>query len=317
MKRIMITGALGQIGSELTVKLRKLYGEENVLATDVRRQECEVVKGGPFQILDVLNEKDMMTVAKKYKADTVIHLAALLSATAERNPRYAWNLNMNGLIHALETVREMNAKLFIPSSIGVFGPSTPKDGTPQNTIQRPATMYGINKLTGELLAHYYFLRYGVDTRGLRFPGIISYQSPPGGGTTDYAVEIYCEAIKKGSYTSYLSKGTFMDMMYMPDALGAIVHLMEADGSKLKHRNAYNITSMSVAPENIAEAIQKRIPHFTIHYHVDPVRQKIADSWPNSIDSSIAKEEWGFNPQYDLAKMTEDMLENLVLKLGDK
>jgi nucleoside-diphosphate-sugar epimerase len=315
MKRIFITGALGQIGSELTVMLRKIYGTDNVMATDIRKDDSETAQNGPFAIVDVTDGRTMVETAKKFKADTIIHLAALLSATAEANPVFAWNLNMGGLINALETARELGCQFFTPSSIGAFGPSTPKDHTPQDTVQRPATMYGINKVAGELLADYYFHRFGVDTRGLRFPGLISYVTPPGGGTTDYAVEIYYEAIKSGKYTSYIKKGTYMDMMYMPDALNAIVALMEADGSKLKHRNSFNVTAMSVDPEDIAAEIRKHIPDFELTYDVDPVRQSIADSWPNSLDASAAYEEWGFQAQYDLAKMTEDMLQKLREKLG--
>lgn len=308
MKRILITGALGQIGSELTTTLRSIYGEDNVIATDIR--DCGVEKGGPFEKLDVSDGNRMYELAKKHKVDTIIHMAALLSATAEMKPVFAWNLNMGGLMNALETARELELQFFTPSSIGAFGPTTPKDNTPQDTIQRPTTMYGVNKVAGELLADYYYSRFGVDTRGLRFPGLISYVTPPGGGTTDYAVEIYYEAVKNGKYTSYIDKGTYMDMMYMPDALGAIVQLMEADPAKLKHRNAFNVTAMSFDPQEIAAEIKKHIPGFEISYDVDPVRQGIADSWPNSIDATAAMEEWGFKAEYDLARMTADMLEKL-------
>ena len=317
MKRILITGALGQIGSELTVQLRELYGTENVLSTDIKTDDCEVTTEGPFQILDVMDSKTMIEVARKFRADTIIHLAALLSATAEADPFFAWNLNMGGLLNALETAKELNAQFFAPSSIGAFGPSTPKKQTPQDTIQRPTTMYGVNKVAGELLCDYYFTRFGVDTRGVRFPGLISYVTPPGGGTTDYAVEIYYKAIEEGRYTSYIAEGTYMDMMYMPDALQAIVDLMEADGSKLKHRNAFNISAMSFEPSQIAKEIQKQIPSFKIDYNVDPVRQTIADSWPNAIDSSAAVEEWGFKTQFDLEKMTIDMLDQLKRKLNKR
>ncbi|MDE3838780.1 UDP-glucose 4-epimerase [Bacillus methanolicus] len=317
MKRIFITGALGQIGSELTVMLRKIYGTDNVMATDIRKNDSEAAQSGPFAIVDVTDGRKMVETAKQFKADTIIHMAALLSATAEANPVFAWNLNMGGLMNALETARELGCQFFTPSSIGAFGPSTPKNNTPQDTVQRPATMYGINKVAGELLADYYFHRFGVDTRGLRFPGLISYVTPPGGGTTDYAVEIYYEAIKHGKYTSYINKGTYMDMMYMPDALNAIVTLMEADGSKLKHRNSFNVTAMSVDPEEIAAEIRKHISGFELTYDVDPVRQSIADSWPNSLDASAAAEEWGFKAEYDLAKMTEDMLQKLKEKLVDE
>ncbi|MEH6990740.1 L-threonine 3-dehydrogenase [Cytobacillus firmus] len=314
MKRIMITGALGQIGSELTLKLREIYGTDNVIATDIRKNDSEAANSGPFEMVDVTDAKSMLDTAKKYNVDTVIHMAALLSATAEANPVFAWNLNMGGLMNALETARECNAQFFTPSSIGAFGPSTPKDNTPQDTIHRPTTMYGVNKVAGELLSDYYYYKFGVDTRGLRFPGLISYVTPPGGGTTDYTVEIYYEAIKNGRYTSYIDKGTYMDMMYMPDALNAIVDLMEADADKLTHRNSFNVTAMSFEPEQIAAEIRKHIPGFEISYEVDPVRQGIADSWPNSIDASAAKEEWGFKADFDLAKMTADMLDKLRTKL---
>ncbi|WP_442593524.1 L-threonine 3-dehydrogenase [Neobacillus sp. D3-1R] len=314
MKKIFITGALGQIGSELTSALRRIYGGDNVVATDIRKNDSEAANNGPFEILDVMDGNKMVELAKKHNADTIIHLAALLSATAEAKPLFAWNLNMGGLMNALETARELDCQFFTPSSIGAFGPSTPKDNTPQDTIQRPTTMYGVNKVAGELLADYYYHKFGVDTRGLRFPGLISYVTPPGGGTTDYAVEIYYEAIKNGSYTSYIGQGTYMDMMYMPDALNAIVNLMEADASKLKHRNSFNVTAMSFAPEEIAAEIKKHISGFEMNYQVDPIRQGIADSWPNSIDASAATEEWGFKADYDLAKMTKDMLDKLSVKL---
>ncbi|MGA9174831.1 MAG: L-threonine 3-dehydrogenase [Thermoactinomyces sp.] len=315
MKRILVTGALGQIGSELVMKLRDLYGAANVIATDIRKLDTEVVQSGPFEILDVTDADAMFQVAKKNQVDTIIHLAALLSATAELKPLMAWNLNMGGLINALEVARELKCQFFTPSSIGAFGPTTPKDQTPQDTIQRPTTMYGVNKVSGELLCDYYYHKFGVDTRGLRFPGLISYVTPPGGGTTDYAVEIYYEAIRTGKYTSYIAKGTYMDMMYMPDALNAIITLMEADASKLKHRNAFNVTAMSFEPEEIAAEIRKHLPHFQLDYDVDPVRQAIADSWPNSIDATAAKEEWGFKAEYDLRKMTEDMLARLEEKIS--
>ncbi|MFK9093713.1 L-threonine 3-dehydrogenase [Bacillus salipaludis] len=314
MKRILITGALGQIGSELTLRLREIYGADNVIATDIKKNDSEAAQSGPFETVDVTDLNKMIETAKKYKVDTVMHLAALLSATAEAKPVFAWNLNMGGLMNGLETARELNAQFFTPSSIGAFGPSTPKDLTPQDTIMRPTTMYGVNKVAGELLADYYYHKFGVDTRGLRFPGLISYVALPGGGTTDYAVEIYYEAVKNGKYTSYIDKGTYMDMMYMPDALQAIIDLMEADASKLIHRNSFNVTAMSFAPEEIAARIAKYAPGFEISYDVDPARQSIADSWPNSIDASAAKAEWGFKAEYDLDRMTKEMLEKLRQKL---
>jgi len=318
MKKILVTGALGQIGSELITKLRNVYGADQVVATDIRKKEDDpVVQAGPFEILDVTDGERMFELAKKHQVDTIMHLAALLSATAEAKPLLAWNLNMGGLVNALETVRELNCQFFTPSSIGAFGPSTPKDNTPQDTIQRPTTMYGVNKVSGELLCDYYYQKFGVDTRGVRFPGLISYVAPPGGGTTDYAVDIYYKAIQDKAYTSYIGKGTYMDMMYMPDALNAIVGLMEADASKLIHRNAFNVTAMSIEPEDVAASIRKHIPEFKLSYEVDPVRQAIADSWPNSIDATAAMQEWGFKAEYDLDKMTEDMLAKLRGKLLQK
>ena len=311
MKRIMVTGALGQIGSELVGKLRETYGAVNVLATDIRPSDTQ---DGPFEILDVTDAERMLTLARDFNADTMIHMAALLSATAEEKPLLAWNLNMGGLVNALEAARELGMQFFTPSSIGAFGPSTPKNDTPQDTLQRPTTMYGVNKVAGELLCDYYFTKFGVDTRGLRFPGLISNVAPPGGGTTDYAVDIYYQAIEKGSYTSYIAEGTRMDMMYMPDALQAIVDLMEADADKLVHRNAFNVTAMSFEPEEIAASIRKHIPDFKLSYDVDPARQAIAASWPDSIDASAAKDEWNFKTEYDLDAMTADMLEKLKRKL---
>ncbi|GAA0488042.1 L-threonine 3-dehydrogenase [Salinibacillus aidingensis] len=313
MKKILVTGALGQIGSELVMKLRQEYGDASVVATDVRKQDCEVVHSGPFEILDVQNAGHFASLAKEYNVDTVIHLAALLSAKAEANPQLAWNINMGGLVNALEVAREMNTQFFTPSSIGAFGPGTPKDQTPQDTIQRPNTMYGVNKVSGELLCDYYYEKFGVDTRGLRFPGLISYVTKPGGGTTDYAVEMYYEAKEKRAYTSYIGAGTYMDMMYMPDAIQAIIQLMEADSSRLVHRNAFNVSAISAAPEDFAEAIRHHIPDFQLTYDVDPARQAIAESWPDSIDCRAAKDEWGFKPNYDLQTMTKDMLEKISLK----
>ncbi|GEL78427.1 L-threonine 3-dehydrogenase [Tenuibacillus multivorans] len=314
MKKILITGALGQIGSELTMALRDEYGSDNVVATDIRETDSPVVTSGPFETLDVTDADRMHELAQKYNVDTIMHLAALLSAKAENNPKFAWDLNMGGLVNALEVARILELQFFTPSSIGAFGHTTPKQITPQDTIQRPSTMYGVNKVSGELLCDYYYQRFGVDTRGVRFPGLISYVTEPGGGTTDYAVEIYYEAIKNRKYTSYIAQGTYMDMMYMPDAIQAIIQLMEADGDKLVHRNAFNVTAMSAAPEDFEKAIQKHIPEFELSYEVDSIRQKIADSWPDSIDASCAKEEWGFNPSYDIDRMTADMLEKLKQKL---
>ncbi|WP_342508346.1 L-threonine 3-dehydrogenase [Sporosarcina sp. FSL K6-2383] len=313
MKKIIVTGALGQIGSELITKLRSEYGMDNVLATDIRCTDA--MTEGPFEVLDVTDAAKMYTLAKDFGADTMMHMAALLSAKAEEEPLFAWNLNMGGLMNALEVSRELDLQFFTPSSIGAFGPSTPKIDTPQDTLQRPTTMYGVNKVAGELLCDYYFHKFGLDTRGVRFPGLISYVAQPGGGTTDYAVDIYYKALESGKYTSYIEEGTYMDMMYMPDALQAIVGLMEADSSKLIHRNAFNVTAMSFEPSQIAASIRKQMPSFEMAYDVDPVRQAIANSWPDSIDPTAAITEWGFKADYDLDKMTVDMLSKLKVKLN--
>lgn len=317
MRKILVTGALGQIGSELTIGLRKIYGNDNVIASSRRKKEGheELIESGIFEILDIVDGERVKEVVKKHKIDTIINLAAILSAVGEQNPAAAWNVNMNGLYNILEVAREENCSVFTPSSIAVFGPSTPKDGTPQDTIQRPNTMYGVTKVAGELLCDYYYHKFGVDTRGVRFPGLISYETLPGGGTTDYAVHIYYDALKHKKYTSFIAEGTKMDMMYMPDALKAITQLLEADPSKLIHRNAFNVTAMSFDPEEIAASIRKHIPEFELDYDVDPVRQAIAESWPNSLDDSAAREQWGWDPEYDLDSMTEDMLEKLREKLN--
>ncbi|EMF0507787.1 L-threonine 3-dehydrogenase [Enterococcus hirae] len=313
MKKVLVTGCLGQIGSELVLRLREDLGNENVVATDIRMPE-KLEDGELFEILDVMDYKKMRALVEKYQVDTLIHLAALLSAVAEAKPKFAWDLNMVGLVNALEVAREFKLKFFTPSSIGAFGPNTPKDETPQDTLQRPTTMYGVTKVAGELLCDYYYTKYGVDTRGVRFPGLISYKTLPGGGTTDYAVDIYYSAIKEGKYTCFIDRGTAMDMMYMPDAIEAIVQLMNADPKNLVHRNAFNISAMSFEPEEIKASIKKVFPDFEMDYAVDPVRQSIADSWPNSLDISCAQKEWGFQPRYDLDKMTQDMLTKLQEKL---
>ncbi|EOS7787969.1 L-threonine 3-dehydrogenase [Enterococcus hirae] len=313
MKKVLVTGCLGQIGSELVLRLREDLGNENVIATDIRMPE-KLEDGELFEILDVMDYEKMRALVEKYQVDTLIHLAALLSAVAEAKPKFAWDLNMVGLVNALEVAREFKLKFFTPSSIGAFGPNTPKDETPQDTLQRPTTMYGVTKVAGELLCDYYYTKYGVDTRGVRFPGLISYKTLPGGGTTDYAVDIYYSAIKEGKYTCFIDRGTAMDMMYMPDAIEAIVQLMNADPKNLVHRNAFNISAMSFEPEEIKASIKKVFPDFEMDYAVDPVRQSIADSWPNSLDISCAQKEWGFQPRYDLDKMTQDMLTKLQEKL---
>lgn len=276
MKKVLVTGCLGQIGSELVLRLREDLSNENVVATDIRMPE-KLEDGELFEILDVMDYEKMRALVEKYQVDTLIHLAALLSAVAEAKPKFAWDLNMVGLVNALEVAREFKLKFFTPSSIGAFGPNTPKDETPQDTLQRPTTMYGVTKVAGELLCDYYYTKYGVDTRGVRFPGLISYKTLPGGGTTDYAVDIYYSAIKEGKYTCFIDRGTAMDMMYMPDAIEAIVQLMNADPKNLVHRNAFNISAMSFEPEEIKASIKKVFPDFEMDYAVDPVRQSIADS----------------------------------------
>lgn len=314
MRKILITGALGQIGSELTAEMRKVYGSSNVVASNRRIKDGheELLASGPFEIINVNDAKSLSEAVDKYKINTIVNLAALLSATGEKDPQQCWDINMNGLYNVLEVAREKSCMVYTPSSIAAFGPSTPKDNTPQDTIQRPGTMYGVTKVAGELLCDYYYKRFGVDTRGVRFPGLISYKTLPGGGTTDYAVHIYFEALKHKKYTSFIQKGTYMDMMYMPDALSAIIDLIEANPDKLIHRNAFNVTAMSFEPEMLASAIRKYMPEFELDYDVDPIRQSIADSWPNSLDDSAAREEWGWNPKFDLDAMTKDMLENIKI-----
>lgn len=316
MKKILVMGAAGQIGSELVPELRKIYGEMNVVAADLKDSSelGETLKDGLYEKIDILDSEKTVEVIKKYKIDTVYNLVALLSSVGEQKPQLSWKINLGGLVNLLEISREMKLALFTPSSIGAFGPSTPRVNTPQDTIQRPTSIYGVTKVAGELLCDYYFKKYGVDTRGVRFPGIISNVTLPGGGTTDYAVDIYYEAIKKGHYTCYIKKGTFMDMMYMPDCLKAAVDIMEADPSKLQHRNCFNVAAMSFDPEMLAAEIRKHIPSFTMDYNVDPVRQGIADSWPDSMDDSCARDEWGWKPAYNLAGMTTDMIKVLTKKL---
>lgn len=316
MRRILVTGALGQIGSELVVALRARYGQEAVIASDIRLPPLETLRPGErFEFLDSTNARQVQDIIRNGEVGTVYHLAALLSATSEEKPHVAWELNMGGLYKVLEVARQSDCKVFFPSSIGAFGPGTPKDDTPQDTIQRPTTMYGVTKVAGELLCDYYHRRFGVDTRGLRFPGLISYAAPPGGGTTDYAVAIFYDAIRYGRYTCFLKPDTRLDMMYMPDAIAALIKLMESDPTKLVHRNSFNVTAMNFTPEELAAEIRKHIPPFELRYEVDPIRQGIADSWPNSLDCSAAKAEWGFDPQYGLAAMVEDMLTKLRARIS--
>jgi nucleoside-diphosphate-sugar epimerase len=273
-----------------------------------------LLESGPSAIVDITNGQQIAEAVSRYRIDTIYNLAALLSAVAEAKPLLAWNIGIGGLFNVLEVAREMRCAVFTPSSIGVFGPDAPKDRTPQDTVRSPHTMYGVTKVTGELLSDYYFRRYGVDTRSVRFPGLISYVAPPGGGTTDYAVDIFYSAVKKETFTCPIAAGTFMDMMYMPDGVNAAIRLMEADPSRLKHRNAFNVTAMSFDPEIIYRLIRKYVPGFRMVYGVDPLRQKIAQSWPNSLDDSCAREEWDWNPVYDPDMMTRDMLDKLARKI---
>jgi nucleoside-diphosphate-sugar epimerase len=316
MKNVLIIGSTGQIGSELTMELRKRYSG-NIVAGYIPGAEPkgELLESGPSALVDITNEHQIVEAVSKYKIDTIYNLAALLSAVAEAKPQLAWKIGMGGLFNVLEVAREMNCAVFTPSSIGVFGNNTPKDKTPQDTIRNPRTMYGVTKVSGELLSDYYNIRFGVDTRSVRFPGLISYVTPPGGGTTDYAVDIYYSAVKGEKFSCPIAAGTFMDMMYMPDALHAAIQIMEADPSRLVHRNSFNIASMSFDPEIIYGNIKKYIPDFEMEYKVDPLRQAIAESWPNSLDDTCAREEWDWKPTYDLDTMTRDMIDKLGKRFG--
>ena len=317
MKKILIIGATGQIGSELSMELRSRYGNDNVVVGYIHGSEPKGIlkESGPCEVVDVTDGEMIASVVEKYHIDTIYNLAALLSVVAESKPKLAWKIGIDGLWNVLEVAREKGCAVFTPSSIGSFGPTTPHVGTPQDTIQRPRTMYGVSKVTTELLSDYYFLKYGVDTRAVRFPGLISNVTLPGGGTTDYAVDIYYSAVKGEKFICPLKPGTFMDMMYMPDALNAAISLMEADPSRLIHRNAFNIASMSFAPENIYEAIRKEIPSFEREYAPDPLQQSSADSGPDSMDDSCARAEWDGKPEYDLESMTRDMISKLKVKLS--
>lgn len=317
MKNILVVGSTGQIGSELTMKLRREIPQSTVVAGYIPGAEPKgaLLESGPSAIADVRDAAGLAEIVTRYKIDTIYNLAALLSAVAERKPLLAWDIQMNGLLNILEIAREKGVAVFTPSSIGSFGPETPHVGTPQDTIQRPRSMYGVTKVATELLSDYYFHKYGVDTRSVRFPGLISYTTLPGGGTTDYAVEVYYSAVKGEEFTCPIAPGTYMDMMYMPDALHAAIMLMEADPSRLKHRNSFNIASMSFEPEQIFAKIREYIPSLQVRYEVDPVRQAIATSWPDSMDDSCARAEWDWKPTYDMDSMTVDMIKNLRLKLG--
>ena len=317
MKNILVIGATGQIGSELTLKLREIYGNTHVVCGYIpsAKPRGELRESGPFEICDVTNPEQIATVVLKHHVDTIYNLAALLSVVAEGRPQLAWKIGIDGLWNVLEVAREHECAVFTPSSIGSFGPETPRDNVPQDTIQRPTTIYGVSKVTTELLSDYYYRKYGVDTRSVRFPGLISNVTPPGGGTTDYAVDIYYAAVRGERFVCPIAAGTYMDMMYMPDALQACVQLMEADPARLVHRNGFNIASMSFEPSQIYAAIRRHCPDFEMVYEVDALKQSIASSWPNSLDDSCARAEWDWNPTFDLDSMTADMLEKLRKRLG--
>jgi nucleoside-diphosphate-sugar epimerase len=316
MKKILVTGATGQIGSELTIELRKKYNGDKVIAAGHKRKPSEkLLTSGPFEYVDTADKENVKKVVRNYDIDTVYHLAAVLSAVGEENPQFAWHVNMDGLYNVLEIAREYGiGRVFWPSSIAVFGSGAPRVNTPQDAVLTPGTMYGVTKVAGELLCNYYFSRFGLDVRSVRYPGIISSETPPGGGTTDYAVEIFYEAIKKKRYTCFVREDTVLPMMYMPDCIKAAIDLMEADPSKIKHRTSYNVAAISFSAGELTAEIKKYIPEFKCEYKPD-FRQKIADSWPMSIDDSVARVEWGWKPTYDLASMTKDMIEKLTRKFA--
>ncbi len=315
MNKILVLGSGGQIGSELTMRLREVYGGANVVATDIKLPlRDEIMQSGPVEQCDATKGEEIDAIVKKYKIDTIYNLVAILSATAEKNPMLGWNIGMGALLNCLEVSKENNCAIFTPSSIGAFGASTPLNGTPQDTIQRPNTIYGVTKVAGELLGDYYYARFGVDARSVRYPGLISNVTLPGGGTTDYAVEIYYAAVKGETFYCPLNQNTQLDMMYMPDALDAAINIMEADPTKLIHRNSFNVTAMHFNPEEIYKEIQKHIPAFKMEYKLDDIRQKIADSWPNWMDDTCARAEWGFKPKFNLESMTVDMIDKLKKKL---
>jgi nucleoside-diphosphate-sugar epimerase len=316
-KKILVTGATGQIGSELTLELRNKFGGENVVAVGhTKKPSDRLLKSGPFEIIDLDQKTGLEEAVEKYDVDTVYHLAAVLSATGEQKPQLAWNVNMNSLYNVLEVAREKGlTRVFWPSSIAVFSPPAPRVNTPQETVLIPGTMYGVTKVAGELLCNYYFLRYGVDVRSVRYPGIISSEVLPGGGTTDYAVAIFYEAIKNKRYTCFVREDTVLPMMYMPDCIKATIDLMEADPSRIKRHDGYNVAGMSFSAGELAAEIKKYVPSFKCDYKPD-FRQKIADSWPMSIDDSVARRQWGWKPRYDLASMTRDMVDKLSKRLTE-
>ena len=312
-KRVLVTGATGQIGSELVTDLRKKYGNDDVVAVGHKRQPSETLRNsGPFEIADTSDKKQLTAIIDKRDVGIIYHLASLLSAVGEKHPQLAWQVNMEGLYNVLDLARERGIQVFWPSSIAVFGPDTPRVNTPQNTIAIPNTIYGVSKVAGELLCNYYFLKYGVDVRSLRYPGIISSETLPSGGTTDYAVEIFYEALKKKKYTCFLRGDTVLPMMYMPDCIKATLDLMSAEQTRVKRRTSYNLTAMSFSPKELAAKISEHMPEFRCEYAPD-FRQKIADSWPMSIDDSEARKDWGWQPTYDLSTMTKDMLKKLSKK----
>jgi len=317
MTGILVTGATGQIGSELTMELRKKYGKDNVVAAGHKRKPSDqLLESGPFEYVDTTDKENIEKVAKKYDIDTIYHLAAVLSAVGEENPQLTWHVNMDSLYNVLEVAREhMLVRVFWPSSIAVFGLGAPHVNTPQDAVLIPRTMYGVTKVAGELLCNYYFTRFGLDVRSVRYPGIISSETPPGGGTTDYAVEIFYEAIKKKRYTCFVREDTVLPMMYMPDCINAAINLMEADPTKIKRRTSYNVTAMSFSAGELAAEIKRYIPEFECEYKPD-FRQKIADSWPVSIDDSVARREWNWKPTFDLAAMTKDMIEKLTKRFAE-
>lgn len=311
IKKIMVTGAVGQIGSELTMELRERYGNDNVIACGRKTKPSPKLRdSGPFEFIDITKRDTIEKVVKKYDVDTIYNMAAILSAVGEKKPLLCWDVNINGLYNIIEIAHEYDmTRVFVPSSIAVFGPETPKENTPQETVLRPTTMYGVTKVSGELLGNYYFKKFGIDVRGLRYPGIISSETLPGGGTTDYAVEIFYEAIKNKSYTCFVSEDTRLPMMYMPDCIKSTIDLMEADVSNLKHHCDFNVGAMSFSAGELAEEIKKHIPEFKCKFKPD-FRQDIADSWPSSLDYSAAREEWNWSPEYDLESMAKDMIETL-------
>jgi len=311
MKKILITGSVGQIGSELTMALREKYGNDNVIATGRKTKPSEeLLKPGPFEFIDITKRETVEKVVDEYDIDTIYNMAAILSAVGEEKPLICWNVNINGMYNILELARECEmTRVFVPSSIAAFGPETPRNNTPQETVLKPKTMYGVTKVAGELLGDYYFKRFGLDIRGVRYPGIISSETLPGGGTTDYAVAIFYEAVKNKKYTCFVKENTVLPMMYMPDCIKGTIDLMEADISKLKHHCDFNMASMSFSAGELAAEIKKHIPEFKCEYKPD-FRQQIADTWPKSIDDSAARKEWGWKPSYSLASMTKDMLEKL-------